>query len=279
MSGPLTMRTRARRTVRAVTRTVGRLTHGHRLRPAFLVVGAQRCGTTTMMKTLGQHPGVLPAVFHKGVHYFDVNHHRGMAWYAGHFPAAKAGVLTGESSPYYMFHPVAPARIAAELPGVRLIVLLRDPVERAYSAYTHERARGYETEEFGRALELEPSRLAGEVERLRADPGYDSPHWRHNAYVTRGQYVEQLEHLESLFGRDRLCVVDSHDFFAEPEWAFRAVEQFLGLPHADGIEYERHNARPRSPMSPELRARLDDHFRPYDERLADWWGRTPSWRR
>ncbi|MCW2612496.1 MAG: hypothetical protein QOC93_4157 [Actinomycetota bacterium] len=286
MSRPLTMRTRARRTVRVVTRAVGRLTHTHRMRPGFLVVGAQRCGTTSMMKTLGQHPSVMPAVFHKGVHYFDVNYDRGLPWYVGHFPTVRAArraagprAVTGESSPYYMFHPLAPERIAVDLPDVRLVVLVRDPVERAYSAYTHEKARGFETEEFPHALELEPVRIAGEVDKLRAEPGYDSDHWRHNAYVTRGQYIEQLEHLESVFGRERLCVVDSQDFFDDPAPAFAEVERFLGLPSAGGIEFERHNARPRSPMPDELRARLDEHYRPYDERLAAWWGRTPSWRR
>ncbi|MCW2568548.1 MAG: sulfotransferase [Mycobacterium sp.] len=283
MSGPATM---GRAAVRSVTRTVGRLTHTHRLRPHFLVVGAQRCGTTSMMKTLAQHPGVVPAVFHKGVHYFDVNYDRGPAWYAGHFPTAWAArrtagpaAVTGESSPYYMFHPLAPERIAADLPDVRIIVLLRDPVERAYSAHAHERARGFEPEEFAAALDLEPGRLAGEVERLRADPGYDGHHWRHHAYVTRGRYVEQLEHLEAEFGRDRMSIVDSQDFFDDPAPVFAAVERFLGLPPATGIAFERHNARPRAPMPAGLRARLDEHFRPYDARLAAWWGRTPSWRR
>jgi N-formylglutamate amidohydrolase len=73
--------------------------------------------------------------------------------------------------------------------------------------------------------------------------------------------------------------VDSQDFFDDPAPAFAEVERFLGLPSASGIEFERHNARPRSPMPDELRARLDEHYRPYDERLAAWWGRTPSWRR
>lgn len=289
MTRPVTLRTRARRTVRAVSRRVGRLTASHRLRPGFLVVGSQRCGTTSLMKTLGQHPAVLPAVFHKGVHYFDVHYDEDLDWYLGHFPSSRqarsverrAGVpaLTGESSPYYMFHPQAPARIAAELPGVKLLVLLRDPVERAYSAHTHESARGFETEPFERALELEPARTAGERQRMLADGGYLSEHWQHNAYVTRGQYVEQLEDLEAAVGRERIHVVDSQDFFSDPAPAFAEVLGFLGLPAAPGISFEQHNARPRSPMSAAVRRRLDEHFAPYDERLAAWWGRTPSWRR
>jgi hypothetical protein len=268
---------------------VGRWTAGTRLRPGFLIVGAQRCGTTSLFKFLSQHPAVLPAVYHKGVHYFDTSYDRGIEWYLGHFPMARKaeavreslGVpgITGESSPYYMFHPLAPERIKRDLPDVRLLVLLRDPVERAYSAHTHEQARGFEDQPFERALELEQERIAGQRERMLADPTYNSPHFQHNAYVTRGQYVEQLEHLESVFGRDRLHVVDSDEFFAEPRPAFDAVCDFLGLPRWPEIAFGKHNARARSPMPASLRARLEDHFAPYDERLAAWWGRVPSWRR
>ncbi len=284
-----TVKTRARRAVRSVTRTVGRLTAGQRLMPGFLIVGAQRCGTTSLFKTLSQHPAVLPAVLHKGVHYFDTGYDEGLDWYLGHFPTQRRAAevqrrygtqaITGESSPYYMFHPLAAQRIAHDLPEVKLLVLLRDPVERAYSAHTHESARGFESEPFERALELEPVRVAGEKEKMLADPGYESQHWQHNAYVTRGQYVEQLEHLASVFGRDRMHVVDSDEFFAEPRPAFDEVCEFLDLPRWPDITFGQHNARPRSAMPAELRDRLDAHFRPYDERLAAWWGRTPSWRR
>ena len=158
-------------------------------------------------------------------------------------------------------------------------MVLRDPVERAYSAYTHERARGWETEPFERALELEQERIAGEYERLVADPGYASLRFQHNAYVTRGQYVEQLERLAGQVGRDKILVVDSQDFFDDPATVWPQVEGFLDLPAAHDIVFERNNARPRSDMDPDLRRRLSEHFRPYDERLATWWGRTPSWRR
>jgi Sulfotransferase domain len=284
-----TVKARAWRAAGSVSRTVGRLTAGSRLRPGFLIVGAQRCGTTSLFKTLAQHPAVLPPAFHKGVHYFDAAFERGPAWYYGHFPTrARAAavsrrlgvpVVTGESSPFYMFHPLAAERIAAELPDVKLLVLLRDPVERAYSAHAHELARGYETEPFERALELEDERIAGERERMTVDPTYLSHHLQHNAYLSRGRYIEQLDRLTGVFGRDRLHVVDSDDFFADPRPAFDEVCAFLGLPAGAGIAFGRHNARQRSPMSEALRARLDEHFIPYDERLATWWGRTPSWRR
>lgn len=272
---------------RAAARTTGRFTASARMTPSFLIVGAQRCGTTSMYKTLAQHPLVLPAVLHKGAHYFDTGYGHGPSWYRGHFPltatARRAAVdgrlpVTGESSPYYLFHPLAGERIKADLPGVRLLVLLRDPVERAYSAYTHETARGFETEPFERALELEPVRLAGEVEKLLADPTYQSHSHQHHAYVTRGRYAEQLERLEGLFGRDHLHVVDSQRFFTDPEPVFADVVDFLGLGKADGIVFEKHNARPRSPMPDALRRRLEDELADSDAALARWLGAPPSWR-
>lgn len=278
-----------RRAARATARMAGLLTSGARMEPSFLIMGAQRCGTTSMYKTLSQHPDVLPAVLHKGAHYFDMHYDRGPGWYRGHFPlaltAARArratGVrpVTGESSPYYLFHPCAAARIAVDLPAARLLVLLRDPVERAYSAYTHEAARGFETESFARALDLEPQRLSGEEERISAEPGYLSHSHQHHAYVTRGQYVDQLERLERLVGRERVHVVDSGDLFTDADPVYDGIVRFLGLRPVPNPEFRQHNARPRSGLPAALRTRLDEHFAPYDERLAAWLGAVPSWRR
>src|ERR1035438_7721757 len=137
-----------------------------------------------------------------------MNYGRSLGWYQAHFPlAARARRLQGstaitpltfESSPYYMFHPLAPARIARDLPGVKLLVLVRDPVERAYSAHAHELARGYETEPFEQALELEDQRLAGEAERIVSQPGYHSHSHQHHAYLTRGLYADQIGRVDKL---------------------------------------------------------------------------------
>ncbi|MFV2179805.1 sulfotransferase [Actinomadura sp. LOL_016] len=283
---------------RGATRTVGRLTADARLLPGLLMVGTQRGGTTSLFRALAEHPALVQPNFHKGVHYFDVEYRRGLAWYQGHFPrraaarrrlegaaamngAGMAGVepIAFESAGYYMHHPTAPRRIAADLPGVKLLATLRDPVERAYSAHRHELMRGFETEEFERALELEPERLKGEVEKIVADPAYLSHAHRHQAYLDRSQYVDQIEVLYELFGRDRVLVIFAEDFFATPEPVYDRVLDFLGLPHVHPSAFERTNARPRSPMPDTLRKRLDEHFLPYDERLADLLGEVPPWRR
>lgn len=265
---------------RAVTRTAGRATSGARMLPDFLLVGTQRGGTTSLFRALAPHPDVAPPIFHKGVHYFDVNYERGMGWYRGHFPLRHGSRLAFESAGYYMHHPLAPERIARDLPGVKLLALLRDPVERAYSAWKHELARGFETEtSFERALEREPERLAGEVERIRTEPGHLSHSHRHHSYVDRGHYADQLGVLFGLFGRDRVHVVFAEDFFSEPERCYDGVLAFLGLRAWRPERFDRHNARAGSPLPAALRTRLAEHFAPYDERLAALLGEVPPWRR
>jgi hypothetical protein len=282
-----------RQVARAVRWSVvmaGQPTHRARMLPSFLIVGAQRCGTTSMFHVLAQHPAVFsPLLSKKELHYFDHEYDRGLRWYQSHFPmqararvaARGAGVapVAFEGSPYYMFHPLAPSRIQRDLPGVRLLVLVRDPVERAYSQHAHQVGLGLETESFERALELEDARIEGEADRIVGDPSYFSRnHWLY-AYRIRGHYADQLEHLESVFGRDRILVIDAGDFFADPGPTYDQVLEFLGLPDRGRPTFIPQNARPRSPMPEAVRARLEEHYRPHDERLAAWLGREPSWRR
>ncbi|SDH20796.1 Sulfotransferase domain-containing protein [Sinosporangium album] len=279
-----------KRSVHAVSRTTGRITSAARILPSFMITGAQRCGTTSLYRALSQHPLMLKPVLHKGVHYFDVNYAKGLSWYRAHFPLEatvsrlqrRYGIRPQafESSPYYLFHPLATARIGWDLPGVKLIVLVRDPVERARSAHAHELARGFEHEaSFERAVALEEERLQGEEERVCASPNSVSLSHRHHAYLGRGRYAHQLARLDPLIGPDRVLVLDSHRFFADPAESYDRVLHFLGLPHMGDPVFERHNARSRPSEMPEsLRTRLYDHFEPWDSMLTTWLGTTPSWR-
>ena len=282
-----------KRVVHLGSRSYGRLTAPARMTPSFLICGGQRCGTTSLYRALAAHPVVLKAVLHKGVHYFDTSYYRGMAWYRGHFPFQRSGdriaarygtpAQTFESSPYYMYHPQAAARIARDLPGTKLIVLVRDPVERAYSQHAHEVARGFERErDFGAVLALEPVRLHRQEERLAAEPDYYSFAHQHHAYRARGEYARYLTTLAGHVGRERIHVLESERFFVQPDLVYDEVLEFLGLPrHLSSPPFERHNARPRpSAMDPGVRGELTAHFKSHDEDLAPWLGgRMPVWRR
>jgi hypothetical protein len=278
-----------KRTVHIGSVGYGRLTAGARVLPSFLICGGQRCGTTSLYRALAAHPAVLKPVLHKGVHYFDTGYHHGPRWYRAHFPrqhiadriADRLGIapMAFESSPYYLYHPHAIARIAEDLPGVRLIVLVRDPVTRAHSQHAHELARGYESEpSFSRALALEPARLCGQAERLLADPGYRSFAHQHHAYRARGEYARYLDALTEYLPRERILVLESTDLFQRPRVTYDTVLQFLGLPHLGYPPFDRHNARPRSEMPERVRRELTVHFAPFDTALAAWLGHPPSWR-
>ena len=273
---------------RVVSVRVGSATAGRRQLPAFLLVGAQRAGTTSLFRALMSHPLVHAANYHKGVNYFDVNYGRDLAWYRGHFPTTTSlrrssrgrtgEPITFEASGYYMFHPCAPERIARDLPEVRIVAMVRDPVERAYSAWKHEHARGFETEPFERALELEDERLVGQEERMLADPTYQSFGHRHHAYVRRGQYAEQLLRLHRLFSPERVHVIESELFFTAPEETYAGLLDFLGLAIVFPERFDRWNGRPSSPMAELTRLRLRAHFDGHDRALAALLGRDPAWR-
>jgi hypothetical protein len=264
----------------------GTATAGLRLQPDFIMIGAQRCGTTSLFRALLAHPQVIRPTFHKGINYFDLNYFRSVRWYRGHFPvAALAGSRTAryggpvvfEASGYYLYHPFALERIARDMPPVKLVVMLRDPVERAFSAYKHELARGFEWESFEKALEMEDSRLAGEIGRIRDDPHYESVAHRHHSYRHRGHYAEQLERAFQLFSRQQIHIMDSEAFFADPGREYQRVLEFLGLRPFQPAGFGRHNARPGSAMAPGTRQMLEEYYREHDSRLASLLGRKPCW--
>jgi hypothetical protein len=277
----------ARKAARWSAQAYARPTAGLRLLPDYLIIGAQRAGTTSLHRYLVQHPGVRTTLRTKGVHFFDTGYGRGMSWYASRFPtrltawsvARRHGVelRTGEASPYYLFHPHVPARVAEHLPQVKLIALLRDPVVRAYSHYQHEVARGFETLSFEEAIEAEPARLVGETRRLLAGPLYNSFEHQHHSYLARGRYHEQLARWRALFDDRQLLVISSERFFREPEATFRRVLEFLELPAFAPDGFEKHNGYDYRRMGDAVHARLVEHYREPNRLLYESLGDDFGW--
>jgi hypothetical protein len=257
-----------------------RLTGPLRGLPSVLVVGAQKGGTTSLFNYLVRHPDVL-APFGKEIHYFDLHYARGLRWYRGHFPyraRLRPGVLTLDASPYYLVHPQVPRRAAQLLPQVKLIALLRNPVDRAFSHYQHEVRGGREVLSFAEAIDREAERLAGEEERLAADPDYYSYNHHRYSYTLRGRYVDQLRRWTEHFPRSQLLVVQSERLFHDPLAVTAEVHAFLGLrPHRLARYKPFLQGNYESDMAPALRRRLEDYFAPHNARLCQWLGSDFDW--
>lgn len=266
--------------VRSVLRNVvwsyGTATARVRPLPDFLIIGAQKAGTTALYAFLRRHPGITGPRW-KEVSYFDRHYGRGPAWYRGNFPPGKDRGLVGEASPSYLFHPLAAERAEALLPGARLIALLRDPVERAYSHYQHEVAFGREPLSFEEALDREEPRMVGELERMLSDPGYFSHAWWNFTYLARGLYAEQLERWHTAFGRERLLVLANEDLSAEPAATYERVLDFLGAAPHQLEAYPRIFDRDYPDLRPETRERLAAHFAEPNRRLYELLGRDLGW--
>lgn len=253
-----------------------------RVLPDFIIIGAQRSGTTYLYDAL-LGPHVMGAV-RKEVHFFDREFHRGPGRYRSAFPlrstvrrrsASEAGAVVGEATPYYLAHPAVPARAASVVPGARLIVLLRDPVERAFSHYQHSRRLGFENLPFDEALRCEPQRLEGEEAMLMSRPRYRSAALERHSYATRGLYARQLRRWLEHYPREQLLVLSSEELFADANTVLRRVEHFLGVPARDVVP-------PRPPGSsqevpPQVRARLRELFAPDGAELPALVGFSPPW--
>jgi hypothetical protein len=244
--------------------------------PGAVIVGAQKCGTSSLHGYLIQHPRVIEPL-RKEVHYFDLNHGRGEAWYRAHFGRVAEAGFNIDSSPYYLFHPAVPQRMHALLPEARLIVLLRDPVRRAYSHYWHERAKGREPLSFEDAVRAEPERIAAAEAKL-ADGSLDrSADHQHFSYLARGRYAEQLERWFELYRRDQCHVVRFESLVQNPLAVLHEVLAFLALPPATAVDLEARNTRRYPPLAAAPAARLREYFEPHNRRLEALLGQPMGW--
>jgi len=265
----------ARKVLRGGYRAYGSATAGLRPLPDFLILGAQKAGTTALYAYLRWHPEITGPSF-KEVSFFDRHYAKGERWYRAHMPVRRRS-LVGEASPSYLFHPLAPERVAGMLPGARLIALLRNPVDRAFSHYQHEVALGREPLSFEDAVDREDERMQGELERMLRDPSYFSLAWWNYTYVARGRYAEQLERWFAAFPREQLLVLFTEELSADTAATYRRVLDFLGVTARDLETYPRIFDRDYADMNPGTRARLHKEFENPNRRLASLLGRDLPW--
>ena len=267
-------------------RTVAKL-RGNGALPGFVVIGAQRCGTTSYFALLSKHPSVgVP--FRKEIHFFDRDlYDRGERFYRSFFPSperlrARGELLTGEATPDYLFHPLGAQRVPAMLPDARFLVLLRDPVVRAWSHHALHATRGREPLSFEDAIDAEPERVGGERKRILSDPAYPATTYLRYSYLGRGDYAQQLREWFGAVPRERILVQVSEEFFADPRGALREVETFLELPAWEAptdAEHRHAIGGASAEMRPETRERLREHFAPRIRETEELLGRKLPWGR
>ena len=259
-----------------------------------------KAGTTSLYHYLVQHPCIAPAR-NKELRFFDHRFHsHGLDWYWRRFPTTwqqkRAGarfgckIITGEASPYYLMHPRAPERVKKVLPQVKLIVVLRNPVDRTYSHYQHNYQRGdytdpltreavpRETLSFEEAIACEEERLHGEEEKMLADEKYRSVEHQYHSYKARSIYVDQLQRWMQHFPREQFLILSSEELAARPNDVCAWVFKFLQLPAYELQNESKLNVGSYSSgLDAATRAQLGEYFKPHNARLYELLGRRFDW--
>ncbi len=282
------LKLRARRAWRRYTMYVKQRVRPDGVLPDLLIIGAMKCGTTTLFRMLEQHPGFI-APNTKEIQFFNQprNHARGPGWYRAHFPGARRmkrierrlgyRPATGEATPA-MSAPMY-ARNAADLvPAARIVVSLRNPVDRAWSHYQHyQRHPEPDPVDFETAIERELGWMASGT-KLSEDNFLELAPQRHRlGYIARGQYAEQLEQWFAHFRRDQFLILNFERWIENPNEAMHRISDHLGLP---AHEFHATRANPGhygDAMPAECRDRLVEHFRPWNRRLFELLGEDWGW--
>ena len=255
--------------------------------PDFVIIGAQKCGTSSLYRFIVEHPNIAPA-FRKETHYFSTRYKFGEQWYRSYFPtnlsrrcfSKKTGqkLLSGEASPTYIFYPMVPDRMKEILPDVKLIAILRNPVDRAYSQYHHNIRRNNEPLSFEKAIELEEERCAGDLERLIRDPDFVPVHYRKHSYIARGVYADQMERWFKHYDRKQFLILTTEDLRKDPQQILDQIFDFLGLPPFKVENLKNRNVgNYKERMNEDTRKFLIEYFEPHNERLFKLLQRRFDW--
>jgi hypothetical protein len=249
--------------------------------PDFIILGAQKAGTSSLFYYLKQHPQIKMSLFRE-VHFFDNNYHKGEKWYRSHFPLLSKGfqnIVVGEASPYYLIHPHAPRRIHEIIPSCRLIILLRNPIDRAISHYFHSVRNKKENLPIYEAMIIEETRINDEWKRMLNDENYHSLVHPVFSYKQRGVYVDQIKRYLEFFNMDQIHIINSEELFDNPTSSLNDIYDFLVISKLENkINLKAKNVGSYPPKkTDEVIEYLMDYFEPHNQRLFDLLGKIYSW--
>lgn len=245
---------------------------GNTLTPSFLIIGTQKGGTTSLYRYLEQHPQILPAI-KKEIYFWNYHYKRGLDWYLSHFPSLKEPTyLTGEATPNYIEDEEVAQRIAERFPDMKLILLLRNPVERTISQYHHWVRLGLEEQSLTEAISAELE-LLGNYPQTSIDPNY----WQSYKYIWRGMYIEFIQKWMMYFPAENFLILKSEDFYQHPQIEMKKVFDFLQIRDFSMSEFKPYNQGLYQPIPEAVRTQLSTFFHVHNQRLEEFLGRKFNW--
>ncbi len=247
--------------------------------PDFLIIGAAKCGTSSLYDYLMQHPCVGKSLT-KQIHFFDRYFDRGAPWYKVCFPykwkkfqiekIKNKKFATGEATAHYMTHPLAAKRAHQLVPDAKIIVMLRNPVDRAYSHYQMEHQRNIDPLSFEDAIENEPNRIKGEIQEMFHNKNNSGKNYPHKAYIKSGEYLEQIKRWREFYPKEKFLFIKSEEFNKNPSRVYNDVLEFLELTPFKLQKYEKIQKRQYDKMNPDTRQKLIEYFLPHNKNLYDY---------
>ena len=281
-----------------------KLSNGNRMLPSFLIIGAAKSGTTSLYANLIEHPNILPSS-KKEISYFQFMQDTRISFYKEHFPLKKKNYISGEASASYLPHKFIPKRVHDLIPEVKLIVILRDPVERAYSSFFHKLRLGEQiTDNFEDAINSEFKRMEfekNEPEFIIDNLNYDHPSF---SYLKHGLYAMHLENWYRYFDTNQILILDTKEFQKFPDQILQKTFNFLNIKKfeikklnpnkmkklysmndqrisengkTDSINKTKLNVQTYPEMKNETKKRLQEFFKPHNEKLFSLIGRRFDW--
>ncbi|MDY7002794.1 MAG: sulfotransferase [Cyanobacteriota bacterium] len=237
-----------------------------------MIIGQVKCGTSSLYSYLTQHPQILPAI-KKEIHFWNNNFNKGINWYLAHFPSIDSGqnLITGEATPNYLESQKVAESLFQEFPNIKLIVLLRNPVDRAISQYYMFVKKGKEKRSVEKAI-------LSEIESITRKSNINSlNNFNISNYIKRSQYIEHLSQWMEIFPRNQFLIVKSEDLFVTPETTVDRVFQFLGVESYQLPKYPKVNPGKYPPIPESMRQTMNDYFRPFNQQLEEYLDRKFNW--
>ena len=263
-------------------RGISGITSTWRVLPDFIIIGTVRSGSTSLYYNICSHPSILPASYDE-IGFFDSNYHLGMNWYRSMFPlksdmerirSETKYALTGEDTPFYFWKIDAANRIRKILPKIKLITILRNPVQRAYSNYYLGVREGTEKLTFEEAVRKELDTLP--ENKILAENIFKFCNVR-RSYIAKSLYVYQMKIWFERFSKNRLFVISTEEMSKSPAHTMNQAYEFLGLPKYENTFFEKRKKASYEKMGDNIRKELEEFFKPHNEELFKLIGKSFDW--